>query len=115
MNNPATNDSNAPAGNGKRNTRLLILAAVVVIGTIAYTAYYFLHSRYFEETDDAYVASDMVQITSEIPGTVISVSVDNTQQVTRGQALIEIDPADAQIAVAAAEAAVDLRDHVGVC
>ncbi len=101
MNNPAVNDSNT---NGKRNQRLLILAAAVALGTIAYTAYYFLHSRYFEETDDAYVASDMVQITSEVPGTVISVGVDNTQQVTRGQTLIELDPADAQIAVAAAEA-----------
>jgi membrane fusion protein (multidrug efflux system) len=105
MNNPATNDSaNAPADNGKRNTRLLILAAVVVIGVIAYTAYYFLHSRYFEETDDAYVASDMVQITSEVAGTINSIHVDNTQQVQRGQVLIQLDPSDAQIAVASAEA-----------
>lgn len=105
MNNPATNDSStAPADNGKRNTRLLILAAVVVIGIIAYTAYYFLHSRYFEETDDAYVASDMVQITSEVAGTINSIHVDNTQQVQRGQVLIQLDPSDAQIAVASAEA-----------
>lgn len=105
MNNPANNSaSTETTTNGKRNQRLLILGAAVALGTIAYTAYYFLHSRYFEETDDAYVASDMVQITSEVPGTVISVGVDNTQQVTRGQTLIELDPADAQIAVAAAEA-----------
>ncbi|RYY77361.1 MAG: HlyD family efflux transporter periplasmic adaptor subunit [Gammaproteobacteria bacterium] len=83
---------------------MLVVGAVVLLGVIAYTAYYFLHSRYFEETDDAYVASDMVQINSEVSGTVISVGVDNTQQVTRGQTLIELDPADAQIAVAAAEA-----------
>lgn len=101
MNNPAISDS---ATTGKRNQRLLILGAVVVLGTLAYTAYYFLHSRYFEATDDAYVATDMVQITSEVPGTVISVGVDNTQQVARGQVLLELDPADAQIAVAAAEA-----------
>lgn len=100
MNNPATDSPD----NSKRNKRLLVLGTVVVLGTIAYTAYYFLHSRYFEATDDAYVASDMVQITSEVSGTVISVHVDNTQQVQRGQALIELDPADAQIAVAAAEA-----------
>jgi len=105
MNNPTNNASpaNAP-DNSKRNTRLFILAAVVVIGLVLYTAYYFLHSRYFEETDDAYVASDMVQITSEVAGTVLSVKVDNTQQVERGQVLLELDPADAQIAVASAEA-----------
>lgn len=100
MNNPATD----LLDNSKRNQRLLILGALIVLGVIAYTAYYFLHSRYFEETDDAYVASDMVQITSEVSGTVISVGVDNTQHVQRGQTLIELDPADAQIAVAAAEA-----------
>jgi membrane fusion protein (multidrug efflux system) len=103
MNNPTANASPA-ADNGKRNTRLLILAAVVVIGIIAYTAYYFLHSRYFEETDDAYVASDMVQITSEVAGTINSIHVDNTQQVQRGQVLIQLDPTDAQIAVASTEA-----------
>lgn len=103
MNNPATDSSNA-AATGKRNQRLLILGAVVALSAVAYSAYYFLHSRYFEETDDAYVASDMVQITSEVSGTVLSVKVDNTQHVERGQVLLELDPADAQIAVAAAEA-----------
>lgn len=103
MNNPATDSSNT-AAIGKRNQRLLILGAVVALSAVAYTAYYFMHSRYFEETDDAYVASDMVQITSEVSGTVLSVKVDNTQQVERGQVLLELDPADAQIAVAAAEA-----------
>ncbi len=103
MNNPTTNASPA-ADNGKRNSRLLILGVVVVIGIIAYTAYYFLHSRYFEETDDAYVASDMVQITSEVAGTINSIHVDNTQQVQRGQVLVQLDPSDAQIVVASAEA-----------
>ena len=103
MNNP-TATASPVADNGKRNSRLVILGAVVVIGVIAYTAYYFLHARFFEETDDAYVASDMVQITSEVSGTINSVHVDNTQQVERGQVLIELDPSDAQIAVASAEA-----------
>jgi len=103
MNNPTPTAAEVP-DNGKRNQRLLIVAALVVIGVIAYTAYYFLHGQYFEETDDAYVASDMVQITSEVAGTVTSVHVDNTQQVSQGQVLIQLDPADAQIAVASAEA-----------
>ncbi len=104
MNNPSsTTDNNLP-NNGKRNQRLLILAALVAISIVAYTAYYFLHSRFFEETDDAYVASDVVQITSEVAGTITSVHVDNTQQVERGQLLIELDKSDAEIAVASAEA-----------
>jgi len=105
--NTSTN-TNSEAGNsssnGKRNQRLLILAAVVAISIVAYTAYYFLHSRFYEETDDAYVSSDVVQITSEVAGTIVAVHVDNTQQVERGQVLLELDKADAEIAVAGAEA-----------
>ena len=100
MNNPI----NPLPNNDKRNARLLILAAVVVIGIVVSIAYYLMHGRYFETTDDAYVASDLVQITSEVPGTVMAVHVDNTQQVERGQVLLELDPADAQIALATAEA-----------
>jgi membrane fusion protein (multidrug efflux system) len=95
---PATN------GNGTRRKGLLILAAVVAVSAIAYTAYWLSVARHYESTDDAYVASDIVQITSEVPGAVLSVQVDDTQTVERGQVLVELDPADARIAVDASEA-----------
>ena len=95
---PATN------GNGARRRGLLILAAVVALSAIGYTAYWLTVARYYESTDDAYVASDIVQITSEVSGAVLGVHVDDTQTVERGQVLVELDPADANIAVAAAEA-----------
>lgn len=98
------NQINDSAPNGKRNQRLIILAVLVAICIVIYVAYYFLHSRFYEETDDAYVASDIVQITSEVAGTIAAVHVDNTQQVERGQVLLELDKADSEIAVAAAEA-----------
>lgn len=98
------NQTNDSAPNGNRNQRLIILAVLVAICIVIYVAYYFLHSRFYEETDDAYVASDIVQITSEVAGTIAAVHVDNTQQVERGQVLLELDKADAEIAVAAAEA-----------
>jgi membrane fusion protein (multidrug efflux system) len=97
----------APAatnGNGARRRGLLILAAVVAIAAIGYTTYWFTVARYYESTDDAYVASDIVQITSEVSAAVLGVHVDDTQSVERGQVLVELDPADANIAVAGAEA-----------
>jgi membrane fusion protein (multidrug efflux system) len=101
-------DNTAPAangnGNGARKRGLLILAAVVVLAGIGYSAYWLTVGRYYESTDDAYVASDIVQITSEVAGTVLGVQVDDTQNVERGQVLVELDPADANIAVSAAEA-----------
>jgi len=90
--------------NGKRRMRLLILAAAVAVIGIGYGTYWLLHGRYFEETDDAYVATDLVQITSEVAGTVTAVHVDDTQHVERGQVLVELDRADAEVAMARAEA-----------
>jgi membrane fusion protein (multidrug efflux system) len=93
----------APA-DGSRRRRLIILALVVVVCGVGYGAYWFLDARYFESTDDSYVDGDVVQITSEVPGTVIGLHVDDTQSVAQGQALLELDPADAQIALRDAEA-----------
>jgi len=46
----------------------------------------------------------VVQITSEVPGTVIGLHADDTQFVARDQPLLELDPADAEVAVRRAEA-----------
>ena len=87
-----------------RRGGLLGLGAVVALGALGYGGYWFFDGRYFESTDDAYVDGDVVQVTSEVPGTVISLNVDDTQRVRAGQRLLELDPADAQIAEANAEA-----------
>lgn len=63
-----------------------------------------LLGRYFESTDDAYVNGNVVQVTSEVPGTVVSLTADDTQLVNAGQTLLTLDPADAEIAEANAEA-----------
>jgi membrane fusion protein (multidrug efflux system) len=82
----------------------LALGTVVVLGALGYGAYWFVDARYYESTDDAYVDGDVVQVTSEVPGTVLSLKADDTQLVIAGQPLLELDPADAKIAVANAEA-----------
>ncbi len=96
--------SPVPPASGSRRLRLIILALVVIVCGVAYGAYWLLDARYYESTDDSYVDGDVVQITSEVPGTVIGLHVDDTQSVARGQALLELDPADAQIAVRDTEA-----------
>jgi membrane fusion protein (multidrug efflux system) len=94
----------APPAAGTRRRNLKILAGVVVICAAGYAAYWFWYARYFESTDDSYVNGDVVQITTEIPGTVIQLHVDDTQSVARGQPLLELDPADAAVSVSNAEA-----------
>ena len=88
----------------KRRAGLLGLGAAVVLGAVGYGAYWLLDGRYYESTDDAYVDGDVVQITSEVPGTVLALNVDDTQRVQEGQPILSLDPADAKIAVANAEA-----------
>jgi len=87
-----------------RRLGLLALGAVVALSGFGYLGYWLVDGRYYESTDDAYVNGDVVQVTNEVPGTVIALSVDDTQPVRAGQPLLELDPADAKIALANAEA-----------
>jgi membrane fusion protein (multidrug efflux system) len=97
-------DAEAPAPISNRRLLLTILAAVVVVGVIIYGLYWVLYARHFEGTNDAYVAGDIVSITSRESANVIALHADNTQAVRRGQLLIEFDPITAQVAMEAAEA-----------
>jgi membrane fusion protein (multidrug efflux system) len=76
----------------------------VVLAGLGYLAYWLLDARFYESTDDAYVDGDVLQVTSEVPGTVVALDVDDTQRVRAGQVLLRLDPADARIAEANAEA-----------
>ncbi len=98
---------NAVPQNGRQRVRKLAFVAltcVVVVGAAAWALHWLLANRGFERTDDAYVSADLVQITSQITGTVLAVNVRDTQTVRRGAVLVALDPADAQIALASAEA-----------
>ncbi len=69
----------APAPkNGKRRKALLILATIVAIAAIVWTFYYFLVARWHEDTDDAYVQGNVVSITPQTIGTVVSATQATT-------------------------------------
>jgi membrane fusion protein (multidrug efflux system) len=72
---------------------------------------HFFFSPPEQETDDAYVAGDVVAVTARDPGTVTALRADNTQAVQAGQPLIDLDPttADVNVAAAAAELARAVR------
>src|SRR6201996_2205618 len=97
MSDPAT-----PKNNRKRG--FLILGAVGLLGAVGYGLYWFLDARFYQNTDDAYVAGNVVAVTSRENATVQALHVDNTQTVKQGQLLIEMDPAVANVNMTAAEA-----------
>lgn len=107
---PAAAPSAAPSGNGgnggngKRKRVLLSLTAALVVAGLAYGGYWAAYARHFENTDDAYVAGNVVQVTPLVSGTVVAIAADDTQQVNAGQPLIQLDRADSQVTLQQAEA-----------
>src|SRR3984893_3730037 len=71
---------------------------------LVYGTYWAQVLRYHQDTDDAYVGGNVVQITPQISGTVIGLGADDTQCVKAGQALVRLDQADARVALDQAEA-----------
>lgn len=98
-----SNESLATARSSRR-IKLIALTAAVILGGAGFGVYWQAVARYYETTDDAYVEGDQVQITSEVPGTVIALAADDTQSVRDGQTLLKLDPADAEVAMGNAEA-----------
>ncbi|WP_157217498.1 HlyD family secretion protein [Flavisphingomonas formosensis] len=102
---PAAQAAPEKRGNASARRRwFLVLGVFVLLGLIGYGVYALLFAGRFESTDDAYVAGDVVAITSREPATVIALHADNTEAVRRGQPLIDFDPATADATMAAAEA-----------
>jgi len=97
--------SPAPAvAPSRRRPALIGLTAVVVAVGLAWGTYWALVLRHHESTDNAYVQAPVVQVTPQVGGTVIEVLADDTDQVRAGQVLLRLDPADAKVALARAEA-----------
>jgi membrane fusion protein (multidrug efflux system) len=96
--------SEAPTGNPKRKKALMAVAGAVVVAGAAYGAYYALVLNHYESTDNAYVQGNVVQITPQVGGTVLSINADDTDFVKAGQPLVKLDPADAQVNLDQAEA-----------
>jgi len=95
----------ATAAEPKKNKArpYLILAAVLGLAAAAYGVFAVM-SRGKENTDDAQVEADVVIISTHVSGPVLAVHVTDNQQVTKGQPLVDIDPAEYAAKVKQAEA-----------
>src|SRR5512142_3325266 len=93
-----------PPSNDKRRRLLRMLGVTFAALGIAYGAYWLLHGRYHEDTDDAYAAGNVVQITPQVAGTVVAIRADDTDFVQAGSPLVQLDPLDGKVALDQAEA-----------
>ena len=93
-----------PIARAKRKPLLGLLFLLCLLAAVGGGAYYWLVARFFEHTDDAYVSANVVEITPQVSGTVVAVKVRDTDRVSAGQMLVQLDPADTEIALQQTEA-----------
>jgi len=65
---------------------------------------YYLHSRAYQSTDNAFLEGDVVQVSPRIAGQVLRVCVQDNQHVNRGDLIAEIDARDYEARAAEAHA-----------
>ncbi|WP_182059253.1 biotin/lipoyl-binding protein, partial [Pantoea sp. ME81] len=95
-----------PANKKKKRKGVLILLAIVfVLIGVAYLAYWYLVLRHFQETDDAYVSGNQVQVMAQVSGSVNKVWFDDTDFVKKGDILVSLDKTDAEQAFEKAQTA----------
>ncbi|MGE6497790.1 MULTISPECIES: HlyD family efflux transporter periplasmic adaptor subunit [Cupriavidus] len=103
--NPTDNPKAASGAPRTRKRLLALLGLGALVAAAGYGAYYYSVARFHEDTDDAYVNGNLVQLTPQVSGTVVAVNADDTEIVSAGDTIVTLDPADARIALANAEAA----------
>jgi len=103
--NDTTSNSAPQQPKGKRKLLLATLGGASLLAAVAYGAYYYSVAQYAEETDDAYVNGNLVQLNTQIGGTVVAINADDTQLVTAGASMVRLDPADTRIELTRSEAA----------
>ncbi|CAN1602541.1 HlyD family secretion protein [Pseudomonas mediterranea] len=88
----------------KRKVMLLALAVIVILAGLGVWAWHELYGRWSENTDDAYVNGNVVEITPQVTGTVVSIGADDGDLVREGQVLVQFDPNDAEVGLQSAQA-----------
>ncbi|HXM68796.1 MAG TPA: HlyD family efflux transporter periplasmic adaptor subunit [Candidatus Acidoferrum sp.] len=91
-----------PSRTARPGFRIAIIIGVVVLLLVIFFVYRYVSS--YESTDDAQVDGHINSISARITGHVIKLNVRDNQNVPVGTVLVEIDPADYQVAYEHAKA-----------
>lgn len=100
---PAADQPSDQQLKAKRRKALGLIGIVLVLAL----ALYLIWKAFFNSsvsTDNAYVGAETASVTSMVTGQVAQVLVSDTRQVKKGDVLVQIDPRDAEIALAQAQA-----------
>lgn len=91
--------------NGSPGSRVpLIVAAVVIAVALAAAARWYLHSRFIESTDNAYVEGEMASLSPRVMGYAAEVLVKENQAVKKDEVLLRLDDTSYRAQLQQAEA-----------
>ncbi len=93
-----TPSTSTPQGSPHRKAWIFGYILIALLIGIAIFIYWWGWLRFRAYTDDAYVAGNMVTLTPQIPGIVVSINADETDIVEKNQLIVELDPTDFAIA-----------------
>jgi membrane fusion protein (multidrug efflux system) len=91
-----------PSRTSSPGFRVAIVIALIVLLVVGIFVYRYATS--YESTDDAQVDGHINSISARITGHVVKLNIQDNQYVEAGTVLVEIDPADYQVAYARAKA-----------
>ena len=97
-------EAKAAARSAKRARLFRILGLVLAVAALGYAAYWFFIGRNNVATDNAYVGANSAQVTALTSAAITTIHVGETDSVKAGDVLVELDAADAKLALAQAEA-----------
>jgi len=102
-NNPANQKQQPPKIPFYRRPVPMIILAVIVLGGGTIGLIYWLNSRHYETTDDAFIDGHIVAVSPKVSGLVKKVYIDDNYQVKNGELLVELDDRDFQAALVQAQ------------
>lgn len=88
----------------QRNRRMKYLTLAIVLAGLGAAGYWWVFNRNHVSTDDAFVAGHLIQLKAQTEGIVVEISTENTLHVQKGQVLVRLDGAHAELALQQAEA-----------
>ncbi len=104
----------APRKKRKKRRHLLpkvaigLLLGAGIVGGGVYGYRWWQNAQRFQQTSNAYVATEIIPVTSRVSGIVTQVTVNDNQIVSPGTQLVKLDPRDYQLNLARTRAALEL-------
>lgn len=100
----ATDEKSEENSPKKKNRKpIYVVAAVLLIAAVGGLAYW-IYARRYETTDDAFIESDIVQVSPRVSAYITKVHVKENQFVRKGDLLVELDARDFEARLAQAQA-----------